>query len=267
MANSTAIRFAGSLDAPSALGQRNPLFTAAMLLGIAAAWDADAATVDTAAPPAVLSWTDGAKGVVLTSAAGTRPTKEGALNGKTPVRLTSGRFLSAPAITVPGSTFFACFFSLASAPSGGGKTILASGDGRFNFAVNGNGSFGCSMGSTTAPNVFNTSPAGVIKAGANLVVLYCDNDGLYHLRVNGVDVATATVNSATAFAAGGRVGLFPNGANPMEDGSIGALALAGGQQDLINVQKIEGLYAQRFAGVTFLPSDHPYRSIAPRALT
>lgn len=266
MATSTQIKLAGSLDAPTALGALNPLWTPSLLPGIAAAWDADTVTADTSTtPPQVTAWPSTFGGLTLTGAAGSYPTKEGALNGKVPVRFTANRKLATPLVTFGGAPLFACLINLAAAPTTG-QTIWSSGDGRFNMSIAANGQMNLFLGSATTPANIIT-PAGTVKSGNNLVVLYPDADGKHQIRVNGVDIVSATVNYGATSTAGGSVGIYPNNTAPLADAGICAILFAGGQQTLTNIQKLEGYLAQRFVGTTFLPVGHPYRSIPPRKLS
>lgn len=262
MANSTQIKLTGSLDAPTPLGALNPLWTPALLPGIAAAWDADTVTADTSTPPQVTAWSSTIGGLTLTGAAGSYPTKEGALNGRVPVRFTANRKLATPLVTFGGAPLFACLINLAAAPTSG-QTIWSSGDGRFNMSIAADGQMNLFLGTANAPSNI-LAPAGTIKAGNNLVVLYFDADGKHHIRVNGADVASAVVNYSATSTAGGAVAIYPNNTAPLADAGIGAIVFAGGQQTVANIQKLEGYLAQRFVGTTFLPAGHPYRSNPPR---
>lgn len=265
MPNSTQIKFTGSLDAPTTLGSLNPLWTPALLPGIAAAWDAATVTVDASAPPQVLAWPSTIGGLTLTGAAGSYPTKEGALNGKVPVRFTANRKLTTPLVTFGGAPLFACLINLAAAPATG-QTIWSSGDGRFNMSIAADGQLNLFLGTTTSPSNI-LAPTGTIKAGNNLIILYLDADGKHHIRVNGVDVASAAANYSATSTAGGSVGIYPNNTAPIADAGIGAILFAGGQQALLNIQKLEGYLAQRFVGAAFLPAGHPYRSTPPRKVS
>lgn len=267
--------------APSAcgaagLGNRNPYWTPELMAGILADWNADTATFNTSSPPQLTGWASRVGSGLLVPASGLVPTQEGIANTHPLVRFTAGRYC-----TVSGAGSFSSAYPYILAaiyintlPTASSYIYQNSGAGgnTASMSLQPTGGLRCYMG-----NIALNSPANAFTAGLNILGCYYDTTAAaYKLRVNGAAITTTptgTVNQVS-YTLNGTVGAYQNGAQTLQDTEIYSVVVGQGQFSMSangngqnsDILKLEGYLASKISASAFLPSGHPFQTVAPQLL-
>ena len=244
----------------------NPLFTPAMLSQPLESWDCGVGiTADGSGN--VSAWEGQIGGRVMTGVGATRPVNTVDMNGHGALRFELSKqldFTNFWGDATAAAWAYWAVMDVKSLPAGVEQVVIdAIGPTAYLALASGN----MRNGTGSALDV----PGATYMPGKIVMVVYGDAaDSASKLRINGVTVkSAATLASVTyALSGPGTVGRYRGApSRPLQDTAIAALGFAKGVQTLLNIQKLEGYLAQRFMPANFLPSGHPYRTVAPRKLT
>ena len=244
----------------------NPLFTPAMLSQPLESWDCGVGiTADGSGN--VSAWEGQIGGRIMIGAGATRPVNTFNMNGHGALRFELSKQLDftnfwGDAASSPWAYW--AVLDVQSLPAGMAQ-ILFDAVGTTSYLSLSSGQMRNGTGSSL------DAPAATYMPGKIIMVLYGDaSDSTSKLRINGVTVKQSAGLAAATFSLGGPGAIGRYRGTPtqsLQDTALAALGFAKGVQTLLNIQKLEGYLAQRFMPANFLPSGHPYRSVAPRKLT